>query len=105
MLTEEQIAELKAKHGDELLVIDGPTGPIVVRKPIRLVYDKYQDAMVAKTSFSSAAREMAQYCVVFPAYAEFMAALEKEPSLLTGEVLGAMTELAGNKVQHDVKKL
>jgi hypothetical protein len=105
MLTDEQITELKAKHGSELAAVEGPTGTLVFKKPTRLVFDKWYDAQLDKSSRSAAARELAQNCLVFPEYALFIAALEAEPSLLGAEVLQACLLLSGNKEQHDVKKL
>lgn len=106
MLTEAQVTELKAKHGDALACVEGPTGPLVFKKPSRLVYDKWRDKHVGGGEGQTAnARELAQACLVFPEFSAFMATIDAEPALLMGEVLEAILSLAGAKNDYEVKKL
>jgi hypothetical protein len=106
MLTSEQITELKAKHGSELAAVEGPVGTLVFKKPSRLVYDKWRDKhLIGGDGQSANAREFAQACLAFPDYAQFVASIDANPTLLMGEVLQAILLLAGSKDEYEVKKL
>lgn len=108
MLTESQIAELKAAHGSELNAVAVGDATFVFKRPSRVAYDRWIDKHSAnKLNQSEAARELVQSCIVFPAagYEAMIAALDKEPALLLNEFLDACTSLAGLKENREVKKL
>ncbi len=106
MLTPDKIAELKSAHGPELAAVTGPTGVLVFKKPERAVYDKWLDHYNGEPlNRAATTRELAQNTLVFPDYAGFIAAIDREPALLMGEILGAITLLAGVRNDYEVKKL
>jgi hypothetical protein len=106
MLTPEKIAELKEKHGSKLSAVMAPKGVLVFRKPSRAEYDRWSDKTNAnRGEASSAARELAQCCLVTPDRDTFIAILEDAPSLLCGEILSAITSMCGLDETYEIKKL
>lgn len=103
-LTEAKIAELKAAHGDLQCVVT-PMGELAFKRPSRMAYDKWADSGARGGSRSEAARELAQNCLVFPDWTEFVATLERYPGILTGEVSTACTADTGLTEKYEVKKL
>jgi hypothetical protein len=93
-LTDEKIAELKAKHPTLIMVEAAHDGTaLVFRKPTRHEYDRWQDSD-KKTKDH---RELASSTLVFPENpAEFMAILDRLPGLLTvrGGILDSVCSLA-----------
>ena len=105
MLTEEQIVELKAKHGDKLAAVQCSAGDVVFKPAIRAAYDKWRDKHFAEPlTQSDNARELCQGCLVSPTWAEFKALLDTMPALLM-KCTDAIGELAGLSEQYSVKKL
>jgi hypothetical protein len=105
-LSEEQITKIKAQHGDDLRVAETAAGQaFVFKRPSRQAYDRWFDKSDAKPS--EAARELAQDCLAFPGWAEFIAALDKQPTFLMGGggALDAIMQLAGVGESPAVKKL
>ncbi len=105
-LSEEKIAELKSKHGDDLRLVEAADGTArVFRKPSRHAYDRWFDKRESKPS--EAAREIAQDCLAFPDYGTLLSTLDKQPALLMGGggVIDAVTQLAGVGMAPEVKKL
>lgn len=106
MITEEQVASLKAKHGEHLVHIEASSGDLVFRRPTRHEYDRWFDKMQAdKGNASAHARELAQATVVFPDQAGLMTALDTSPGILTTTLVDAITDLAGLGGVTQVKKL
>lgn len=105
MLTEEQIAALKAAHGTRLGVVETPIGDMVFSAPSRAVYDKWNDDIQSGKPRSECHRYLAQNCLVFPAYDAFMAILDSLPGILSMEVVNACTLHSGTVDKYEVKKL
>jgi hypothetical protein len=101
---EQEVAQLKAKHGPDLTCVAG----IVFRKPTRSEWDRYTDQLLAKkdSNMSRAAREIATACAVWPGPSAFAEALDRRPTLLLNEFLSAITDMANNDEEEvEVKKL
>lgn len=106
MLSENTIRDLKTKHGDNLAAIDCGDVVLVFRGPTRDEFDRWFDR--SSNERTSAARELAQSCVVYPGLDDMRACLDRSPGLLMrkGGILDVVTDLAGFDDQRDkVKKL
>lgn len=96
-LTEEEIAELKAKHGDPLRAVEALNAWLVFRKPTRHEYDRYTDKLTGdQAKMRSAAWELAQACIVAPDKAALTAAMDAEPTILIADILPALNDMAGD---------
>jgi hypothetical protein len=105
-LTKEKIDELKAQNGSTPLAAVGDL--IVFKRPSRAEYDRWVDAKVSGGSQSTNARQLAQACLVYPSWDDFIALLNERPSLLLNECLDALIELSGvdgEESKLTVKKL
>ena len=93
-LTEEQIKEFKAKHGQLAAVTIGET-TLVFRKPKRQEYDAWFEKR--DEAPAQAALQLAQQCLVQPTYPEMLAALDDQPFALQGAdgIMSALLDLAG----------
>lgn len=106
MISEQQIAELKSKHGPDLVLVPVGDVDLVFRKPTRHEYDRWFDKMqVDKGSSSAHAREMAQATIVLPGLDGLAAALDSKPGMLTTTIIDAITDLVGLGAKSAVKKL
>jgi len=94
MLTDEIIAELKAKHGAALMAVPCPSGEVVFRRPHAKEWEQFQDG-VRTDKTAAACRVLQSACVVYPDANAWRAAIEEEPALLTGSFQQAINELAG----------
>lgn len=95
MLNDDQIADLKAKHGDNLMQVIAPDGSVCVfRAPKRGEYDRWFDK---RDGGSSVSRELAQSCLVYPDRDGMIAVLDKYPALLVGKggFVDTITDMAG----------
>ncbi len=105
-IDEKKAAELKAKHGDDLRVVEAADGScFVFKRPSRQAYFRWVDTRENKPS--EATLQIANDMIVFPDYGALIAALDKQPALLHGEngVLTAVLQLAGVGASPEVKKL
>lgn len=95
MLQESQIAELKTAHGKLGLVTSASGAELVFRKPRRAEYDRWFDKR--EESPTTAARELAQACLVYPDRDGMIAVLDDQPSLLMcgNGIIDTVTDLAG----------
>jgi len=106
MLDAKKIEELKANHGNELVLIESRKGPLVFRKPTRAEYDRWRDQVRSDGGNSSQhARELAKATLVHPDESGFDAAINDQPAILCQEVLDGVCELAGLGEKVTVKKL
>lgn len=106
MLDPKVIEGLKSQHGPDLCGVKTRDGSILVfRRPTRLEYDRWFDTR--EKSPSSAARELAQSCIVHPGRDAMIAALDAQPALLMckGGISDALTDLAGLDQETELKKL
>lgn len=94
MLTDEIVAELKAKHGQALMAVPCASGEIVFRRPQAKEWERFQDG-VRTDKTAAACRELQSACVVYPDAAAWRAAIDEEPALLTEGFQSAVNELAG----------
>jgi hypothetical protein len=94
-LSDEEIRDLKAKHGNELRAVESGDATLVFRKPKRQEYDHWFERR--EQTPQRAALEFAQQCLVSPDFASFMAALNDKPAILSsnGGVLDALLDMAG----------
>lgn len=109
-MTEDQIRELKAKHGDKLKVIPveatdfDPACEIVIKRPPRGEYKRFRKMLFDDDQKSEALETLARACVVYPESAEFSKLLEERPALAE-TVGGKAAEFAGAEGKTDAKKL
>lgn len=105
-LTAEKIAELKAAYPGALQHVAAPMGDFVFKKAPRAAFDKWRDGLAnVDNPRSTLARELAQSCLVFPDYGEYLTQLDDMPGLSTGAFLEACTEGSGFTDKIEVKKL
>jgi hypothetical protein len=102
-LTDEQIAQFKSQHGPHLAAVDVGDAVLVFRKPKRQEYDRWFEKR--GESPPTAARELAQQCLVHPSFPELMTVLDDKPAVLSGGdgILDAILELAGLGVSTQKK--
>jgi hypothetical protein len=106
MLDPKIVEDLKAKHGPNLCGVKTRDGAVLVfKRPSRQEYDRWFDTR--DKAPSSAARELAQACLVYPERNDMIAALEAQPALLMckGGISDAITDLAGLDQETELKKL
>ena len=106
MLTEEQVLDLKAKHGDRLIAVEFPT-EMVFKAPPRRIWAEFQDAISKdnKGTREHAYRRLVLQCCVHPErQADAESVFNDYPALPTkiGDQLG---ELVGIGDEIEVKKL
>ncbi len=105
-LTDEKITELKSAYPGGLQCVVAPMGDFVFKKPARAAFDKWRDGLSdVAASRSTLARELAQSCLVFPGYDEYLTQIDDMPGLTTGEFLEACTSGVGMVEKFEVKKL
>lgn len=95
-LTDTEIAALKEKHGQHLAAVTVADGSVLVfRKPKRQEYDHWFEKR--ESAPQSAARELAQQCLVFPGYDALLSTLDSSPAVLSGNggIMDALLDLAG----------
>jgi hypothetical protein len=100
-----KIAELKQKHGNDLIMVTAPDGTeVVFRPPQRLEYDQWYDK---RNDGSAPARQLAQSCLVYPDRAAMAAVLDRYPYVLQGKdgFIDVITDLAGADGGVTAKKL
>ncbi len=85
-LTQEVIAELKAKHGEELVLLKSTKGPLVFRKPTRVEWEHYKDQLMSDKrgkSQSTTERAFVTGCFVWPDGGTLSAAFEEKPGIIS----------------------
>lgn len=107
-LSKEQIADLKAKHGNALISVETPDGAavLVFKKPSKAVWAAYQENLTReKMSRSNAFLTLVMDCVVLPANGlEASAVFAEFPGMPTA-IAGELSKLAGLSDELDIKKL
>lgn len=105
-LSDEAIAELKAKHGPKLVAQTTEDGEVLVfKKPSKLTYEEYQGRVVSESEkFGVAIREYCRRCFVYPEDSKgkpdlrkFDEACEAAPAL-PSRVGPQLSALAGTKL-------
>lgn len=96
--TQEQIDELKAKHGDKLHAVDfdDPVeATILFKRPSKAVWGRYVDNVSRDTeSKTRLGTELVESCVVFPEEAELKQLLADAPGLVLS-IVGAISDASG----------
>jgi len=105
MLTEDQISDLKAKHGSVLLSINSEAGQIVFKRPSRGLWSEFTDSVSNdRASRAAAFRRVALACAVFPA-PDLVAAIFEEFPGIPPQVCDELGKLIGLGKDFEVKKL
>lgn len=105
-LSKETIESLKSANGNSPLMAVGEL--CVFKRPTRAEYDRWANAKVAGNDPTLNTRQLAQACLVYPKWDEFIQLLDERPSMLLNECADAMIELAGvggENTKLEVKKL
>lgn len=106
-LKEEEVRDLKAKHGDDLIGLETRDGvTLVFRRPNRQEYNRWFDRRDEHPS--TAGLELAQSCVVHPGVTELVTSLDRFPALLmcVGGIIPSLADLAGaDRGSEKAKKL
>jgi hypothetical protein len=92
--TEDLVAELKAKHGDNLAGVEIDGQLCIFKAPGRAVYDRWFDGY-SGTDKSKRSFELALSCLVHPDKQTFIACLDRAPAALTTVVDTEIIKLAG----------
>ena len=105
-LTEQQIAELKQKHGGMLMAVEAPDGStIVIHKPHKADWADFVDTVNRdKASRYTANERLVLKCIAWPSTAEAAAVFNEFPAFaqaLSGEV----ASMAGAQDELKTKKL
>lgn len=96
-------ADLETQHGEAdkaIRRIDTLHGMVVVKRPAEMAYRKFSDLEKMTTS---AAKELAQSCLLYPDKATFNEWASEEPAILA-RAANAACWLAGNRKELDEKK-
>ena len=93
------VAELKAKHGDELGYVDAKACTLIFRKPTEPEHSRMLDKIAASSGAQArvAMRELAMCCVVFPGADALREAIDAEPAILMSDVAPLLNELSGER--------
>jgi len=103
MLTDDQIRELKAKHGPKLAHFATELGDVVFRPPTRAEFERFVDEGQT-ASKAGAMTTLVRSCVVLPTPAEFEQMLDRQPAYVLKFAI-KIQDLAGNKAQLEGKEL
>jgi hypothetical protein len=84
MLTAEQIAALKDKHGPDLHLLRSPDGSIevVAKRPGRGEYRRFRRMTLDERKKEDASETFVRDCIVFPDAAELAKIFEVQPGLV-----------------------
>ncbi len=105
-ISDKQVEELKARHGDNLVGLTASDGTtLVFKRPSRSDFDRWVDGQGRGTE---AARELAQSCLVYPDRDGMISLLDRLPGVLMchNGILDTITKSAGYESgTTSVKKL
>lgn len=102
-LSEEQIAELREKHG-ELAVFEGDT-TLVFKRPTKMQYKQFQDALSSdrKSDFTAICTLLGS-CVVHPGASQLGEIMEEFPGL-ANIALEPLIEMVSGAEKWQLKKV
>lgn len=104
MLTDEQVVELKQKHGDRLMALEQPV-EMVFKAPPRSVWAEFQESISRdKGTREGAYRRLCLKCAVHPQMSDIERVFDEYPGLPT-KVGDRLAELVGIGDDFEVKKL
>lgn len=107
-LSEQQVQDLKLKHGDRLSSIDSPDGDtLVFRAPSQQEFDRWLDTQQSRSLPASAnGRQLAGSCLVYPEGPAAKAILERFPGMLAGKggIVDMLTDMVGMTGEGNVVK-
>ena len=95
--TDEQIEELKTKHGNKLydLELDEPEVTVVFTRPLKAAWDGFVDKLGRdEESRSKAMTSLAKACTVFPPQPELVSIIEEYPGV-ANTIARAIQETVG----------
>lgn len=106
MLTEEQIRELKAKHGASgLYAFETELGVVVLRTPTRPEFSRFVDTANQEGGSRSAAMlDLVRACVAYPEPKDFESIIDRRPGYVV-QFAAKLQELAGNSGKLEGKSL
>lgn len=105
MLDESTIADLKAKHGNDLELFETELGDLVIKPATQPEWDRFTSRIGADDSdLNAALADLANACVVYPAPEKLREMRKQKPAILQG--LGIKVQrLSGSKLLGEGKKL
>lgn len=104
-LTEAAIAELKARHGQELSTVTAPDGSVwVLRPPTKASWNAFQTEVIRDRDRPSALYRFTVENVVHPDRAAVVATADRYPAF-PNSVANVLSDMAGASAELDVKKL
>jgi hypothetical protein len=101
-IPEEKLAELKAKHGD-VVVVDTKCGDCAFRGANKGEYDRYQALLFKEATRPKAGETLVLATLVYPDSATFAGYVQKFPGVVT-TCTSPVLELSGVDGDADVKK-
>ena len=110
MLSDEQISDLKAKHGQKLEVIQNEDGDdteqfyVVAKPPSEGEYDRFTVMLLDDDQKARAMKTLVRACVVYPEAAELKKMLAERPGLV-GSIGKELAVMAGAARTVSRKKL
>ncbi len=106
MLSEEQIADLKAKHGARLEMISDESGDleVVVKPPPEAEWDRFTTMLLDDEQKPRAMKTLVRSCVVYPEAAELKRLIAEQPGIVS-TIGGQLSEMAGASRAVSRKKL
>lgn len=105
-LTADKIAELKQRHGSELISVTAPDGTTqVYKKPSKVVWSDFIDGLTKeKTTRTACINRLVLSCVVMPSPQDASALFDNYPAF-PAVISSKLGEMAGQSEDLDVKKL
>lgn len=91
-MNKEQIAKLKAEHGQDLRLVETDDAELVLRPPTRVEWAAFRSMSADKDKRQFAQEDLVRACVVYPGREDFDKLLDRRPGLgdALSEVVGEM---------------
>lgn len=98
------VADLKAKHGDDLRTLTAGGVTVIVKSPTRAVWTQFRAATADATKRVVALEQLCRSCIINPSPEDLGALFERKPGL--AESFGSrLVELAGAMEEAEVGEL
>ncbi len=101
--SDEQIAALKAKHGEELCALETAGGDVILRPATKAEFDALTNAMRSASGLQSARHNAAIECTVWPDNASVASLLDDFPA--TSELICVQLTVMAGGHNDDVERL
>ena len=103
-MDDKTLADLKAAHGDDVLVVKTAKGEAAFRGATRSEFKRFQSIMFESKAGKAAAFEyLAAACCVYPDAATFQQWIDAKPGIPLA-CAGPLNKLAGVEIEEDEKK-